>query len=135
MSRIEFTIGKPPELPPTPGNSQGWRDKIDTAARMVGSGLLHHSPGDPEVVRRKVIEAARKALSEASGVSMVASLAPSAGVPPETCLSTAGVFRMVLVAERLDWSDPTLAETVMAIIQRALDEVLGRPDRRRRPKL
>ena len=97
-----------------------WQDKIATAARVVAMGLWvsagQPATGDRAGVRDKVIAAAR-----AQAELGVAS--DDLGVD-ERMASPAGVFR--LVVRDFDWADPTVAESIMVLIERAVDAELAR---------
>ena len=110
-----------------------WRDKIDTAARLVATGLWH-SAGRPAVgerdeVRAGVIAAARKAIGEAPSGGMFSTAGalgvdPGEVAPDVRTVTPAGVFRLVIAD--FDRGSPTVAESIMVIIERATDAELAR---------
>ena len=115
MSLIPLSIGKP---------RRDWRHKIETATRILVAGY-RQSPRRfrPPEVRQKVIEAAREALGDTPGAGMYRD-AP--GPAEDVLMSSAGVFRLVLVEEGVAWSEPIVAESVMAVVERTLDKEFAR---------
>ena len=120
MSLIPLSIGKP---------RRDWRPKVETATRILIAGY-RRSPRRfrPPEVRRKIIEAAREALGDAPGAGMYRDVP---GPVEDVLMSSAGVFRLVLVEEGVSWLDPIVAESVMLVVQKTLDVELAcqRPSR------
>ena len=128
MNAVSRGNGPVPEL-------TGWRKRIDDKARILTSGLRQHYPADLGKVRRMVIERAREALGDTSPLDMV-----TLDHEPVTIVkgrrnrrkmiketatwTTCGFFRETIVASGINRADPMVAESVMLVIQRAIDDVL-----------
>jgi hypothetical protein len=120
--------GKPPSLRRVPGHGPNdWQTGIRTSTRILVGG--YRSGGDPDnLIREKVIKAAREALSEVHGRELIKpTMSPrpdGKGMQDDYRINAAGVFRIVLVDFDLNWTDPMVDESVMDVVQKELDELL-----------
>jgi hypothetical protein len=114
-----------PGTPPSRRNPDpdAWRARARQAASFLVDGL-GRAGNTPAEVRRKVIAAAREALSAVTGRGMYRPApvtAPGAGLQPDYLVSSAGVFHLPLAEFRVDWSDPMTQESFMAEVVAVLD--------------
>lgn len=119
---LPLTIGRPPEE---------WHDKVAETTRVM-VGMLRESGTVPRAEAREVIiRAARVALGEEPSAGLVVPMLEAARAVvadeghtggPEVL---AGMFRFIVDEHRPDWRGPLATESVMAEVQKALDEQLG----------
>ena len=113
------------KLPPPPSQRRGWEDRLCELVLATLNLLVDQGETDAGVMRETIIGTARIALGETPTAELVnrmsAIIDEATPGEPKNLEGLAGLLRVFIENDLPNWSDSWTVESVMAVIQRALD--------------
>ena len=117
---------------PAPNGDGRWQEELDKTTRLLFSMSIRVGPDRPhELARDWVIAMARMALQPESEVATRTTTrlpGPDGSLVETPCITCPGTLRLTFMGEVADWSSPMVAESIMAVVERALEDELRRPE-------
>jgi hypothetical protein len=120
MSRKRNQPGIPPSRRNQPGD---WRERLRATTRRAAAKMRGDFEFNDASTRRYLIAGVRLALGEAATADLDSLIASAGGEPDDLVRSIARFYRTLIDGDGIARDEPIIAESFMAVVETALDDM------------